>query len=204
MVRNQITKRGVRNDRVVAALLTVPRHLFVDEGMKGQSYSDNALPLCQGQTISQPYIVAAMTELLQITDTDKILEIGTGSGYQAAVLAQLADRVFSIERIPDLAELGAKNLESAGITNVKVRCSDGTLGWPEEAPFDKIIVTAGAPGVPQTLFNQLKEGGLMVAPVGNRTVQNLVIVEKVNGQQVIRHSADCVFVPLIGEHGWKS
>lgn len=203
MVRKQIGDRGVRNERVIAAMLEIPRHLFVDEGLKGQAYSDNALPLCQGQTISQPYIVAIMTEALRLSPSDKVLEIGTGSGYQAAVLSRLAGDVYSIERLPELADQAVRNLKNARISNVHVRCTDGTLGWPEEAPFDRIIVTAGAPGVPDALFDQLREGGILVAPVGSRLVQSLRIIEKRGGQRIERVSTECVFVPLIGEQGWK-
>jgi len=203
MVRNQIIRRGVRDERVIATMLEVPRHLFVDRGMQSQAYSDNALPLLRGQTISQPLIVASMTELLDLSPELNVLEIGTGSGYQSAVLALLCHTVHSIERIIELAELAQENLEKAGIRNVRIRCADGSLGWPEMAPFDRIIITAGAPVLPDALFSQLKEGGRMVAPVGTRTVQTLQLIEKVNGAPVVRRSMECVFVPLIGEHGWK-
>lgn len=202
MIRNQISGR-VRNDRVIAAMLEVPRHLFVDAGMRGQAYSDNALPLCQGQTISQPLMVATMTELLCLQRGDKVLEIGTGSGYQAAVLAWLTDNVYSIERHQLLAETALRNLSAAGFDKVQIRCGDGTLGWPEASPFDKIIVTAGAPSVPKALFEQLKEGGRMIIPVGNRVMQSLKIIDKVNGEPVVKSNADCVFVPLLGQEGWR-
>ncbi|MFH0921695.1 MAG: protein-L-isoaspartate(D-aspartate) O-methyltransferase [Fibrobacterota bacterium] len=203
MVRNQLSPRGVRCERVLSALLTVPRHLFVDPGMQRQAYSDNALPLCHGQTISQPYIVAAMTELLNIKPDDKVLEIGTGSGYQAAVLAMLSKNVYSIERIEALVPIAAANLKAAGADAVHLRCGDGTLGWPEEAPFDKIVVTAGAPDVPAALFEQLREGGRMVAPLGNRKVQGLHLIEKVGGEKRVQAAFDCIFVPLIGAQGWQ-
>jgi protein-L-isoaspartate(D-aspartate) O-methyltransferase len=202
MVRNQILRRGVRSDKVIAAMLEVPRHLFVDEGMQSQAYSDNALPLLRGQTISQPHMVALMTEMLNIEKQHRILEIGTGSGYQAAVLAVLCDNVYSIERIPELSELAAVNLKRAGY-KVNLKVGDGTLGWPEEAPFDRIIVTAGAPEMPPSLFDQLSEGGYMVAPVGSRSVQTLRLLHKVNGEAVVKSSYDCVFVPLVGKEGWK-
>jgi protein-L-isoaspartate(D-aspartate) O-methyltransferase len=203
MVRSQITGRGVRDDRVIAALLEVPRHLFVDRGMEPQAYSDNALPLCQGQTISQPYIVAAMTELLHLAPEDRVLEIGTGSGYQAAVLSRLSKEIYSIERLPALIDRAKENLEAAHVDNVRLRLGDGTLGWPEEAPFDKIVITAGAPSVPPALFGQLKEGGSMIIPVGNRFMQSLQLVQKIDGKQVVKTAFDCVFVPLVGRQGWE-
>jgi len=203
MVRSQILSRGVRDQRVIAALLEVPRHLFVDQGMRAQSYSDNALPLCQGQTISQPYMVAAMTEMLEVAPTDKVLEIGTGSGYQAAVLSKLSKHVYSIERLEALSETAEKNLRAADMENIHLRCGDGTLGWPEEAPFDKIVITAGAPSVPEALFAQLAEGGRMIIPVGNRAIQSLKLIEKSGGEQIVKSSMDCVFVPLLGKQGWK-
>ncbi|MBL8026917.1 MAG: protein-L-isoaspartate(D-aspartate) O-methyltransferase [Fibrobacteres bacterium] len=202
MVRNQILKRGVKNELVIKAMLEVPRHLFVDKGMQSQSYSDNALPLLRGQTISQPHMVALMSEMLKIEKQHKVLEIGTGCGYQAAVLAVLCDNVYSIERIPELAELAAENLKNAGY-RVTQKTGDGTLGWPENAPFDRIIVTAGAPEMPPSLLDQLAEGGLMVAPVGSRSVQTLKLIQKVNGKPIVKNSYDCAFVPLIGESGWK-
>ncbi len=203
MVRSQITGRGIRDTRIIAALIEVPRHLFVDPGMQSSAYSDNALPIYQGQTISQPYMVAIMTEQLDVKTSDKILEIGTGSGYQAAILSRLSKQVYSIERHPELAERALKNLAAAGIENVKIFCGDGTLGWPEEAPFDKIIITAGAPSIPQTLMDQLSEGGRMVIPVGNRHIQSLQVVDKINNKPEVRQSIDCVFVPLVGKQGWS-
>jgi protein-L-isoaspartate(D-aspartate) O-methyltransferase len=202
MVRNQILKRGVRNEKVIAAMLEVPRHLFVDKGMQSQSYSDNALPLLRGQTISQPHMVALMTEMLNIEKQHRVLEIGTGSGYQAAVLAILCDNVYSIERIPELSELAENNLKNAGY-NATLKIGDGTLGWAEKAPFDRIIVTAGAPEMPTSLFEQLAEGGFMVAPVGSRSVQTLRLLQKVNNKGVVKSSYDCAFVPLVGSEGWK-
>ncbi len=202
MVRNQIIKRGIHSEDVIAAMLEVPRHLFVDKGMQSQSYSDNALPLLRGQTISQPHIVAVMTEMLDIKKENKVLEIGTGSGYQAAVLSLLCANVFSIERIPELSEVASLNLSRAGF-KVKLKVGDGTLGWSDEQPFDRIIITAGSPNIPPKLFEQLAEGGLMVAPVGNRSVQNLNLLQKVNGKPVVKNTHNCLFVPLIGHGGWK-
>ena len=202
MVRAQIVSRGIRDPRVIRAMLKVPRHDFVDKGLRSQAYSDNALPLFEGQTISQPYMVASMTELLEVKPRDKVLEIGTGCGYQAAVLREMTDRVFSIERIQRLAVRAEENLANAGVHDVRIRVGDGTLGWPEEAPFDAIIVTAGAPEAPQTLFSQLNEGGRLVVPVGNRSIQKLMLVKKSLGEMKIEKQFDCVFVPLLGKEGW--
>ena len=202
MVRTQIVSRGIRDPRVIHAMLKVPRHDFVDKGLRAQAYSDNALPLFEGQTISQPYMVAAMTEILGVKPHDKVLEIGTGCGYQAAVLREMTDRVFSIERIQRLAVKAEENLANIGVQDVRIRVGDGTLGWPEEAPFDAIIVTAGAPEAPQTLFSQLNEGGRLVVPVGNRSIQKLMLVKKSLGEMKIEKQFDCVFVPLLGKEGW--
>lgn len=202
MVRTQIAARGITDNRVVQALLSVPRHEFVDEGMRAQAYSDNALPLFEGQTISQPYMVAVMTQFLEMGPHFKVLEIGTGCGYQSAVLRSLTDRVYTIERIANLAERARQNLKNAGMGDVNMRVGDGTLGWPEEAPFDGIIVTAGAPEVPQTLFGQLAEGGRLVTPVGNRSIQKLMVIRKNLGEMKIETQFDCVFVPLLGKEGW--
>ena len=202
MVRTQIVSRGIRDPRVIRAMLKVPRHDFVDKGLRSQAYSDNALPLFEGQTISQPYMVASMTELMEVKPGDKVLEIGTGCGYQAAVLREMTDRVFSIERIRRLAVRAEENLANTGVHDVRIRVGDGTLGWPEEAPFDAIIVTAGAPEAPQTLFSQLNEGGRLVVPVGNRSIQKLMLVKKSLGEMKIEKQFDCVFVPLLGKEGW--
>jgi protein-L-isoaspartate(D-aspartate) O-methyltransferase len=203
MIREQIIRRGVKDDKVLKALLEVPRHQFVDSAMYNQAYSDNALPISEGQTISQPYMVAVMTELLDINKGDRVLEIGTGCGYQAAVLYRLSPHVFTIERMEKLVRIAKRNLKKLGMEGIKVCCGDGTLGWPEEAPFDRIIITAGAPAVPDTLFDQLKEGGKMVIPVGNRSVQELLVLEKIDGKKRTARQLDCVFVPLIGSQGWK-
>lgn len=207
MVDSQIRSRGVRDERVLAAMEKVPRHFFVEEGLQDQAYSDHPLPIGERQTISQPYIVALMTEALDLTGTEKVLEIGTGSGYQAAVLAELADRVFSTERIARLAERARKILDALRYSNVLIKVGDGTQGWKEEAPFDGIIVTAGAPKVPKPLVEQLAVGGRLVIPVGDRFSQNLLRVVRLSEDPEDVDEVDlggCRFVDLIGEHGWKN
>jgi len=204
MVDEHLVPRGISDPRVLAAMRKVPRHLFIDEALRDRAYGDHPLPIGEGQTISQPFIVGLMTELLRLTGTEKVLEVGTGSGYQAAVLAELARRVCTIERIPVLAQRARSVLEGLGYTNVWVRVGSGTIGWPEEAPFDRIVVTAGAPAVPPPLVEQLAEGGRMVLPIGDVAGQTLTIVEKVGGQvRTTPHSA-CVFVKLIGKYAWES
>ncbi len=207
MVETQLRSRGIRDERVLKALEAIPRHLFVDEALRDQAYFDHPLPIDAGQTISQPYIVALMTAALELRGSERVLEIGTGSGYQTAVLAALADQVFSIERVAPLACLARKILDALDDYNVAIRIGDGTYGWREESPFDAIIVTAGAPRVPRILVEQLAVGGRLVIPVGDRHTQDLV--------RVIRQSEDagdikqedlggCRFVSLIGEHGWQT
>src|SRR5216117_3280326 len=183
MVDEQLAARGIADDRVLAAMRTVPRHLFVEEALRARAYGDHTLPIGEEQTISQPYIVALMTELLELSGREKALEIGTGSGYQTAVLAELARRVCSIERLPRLGERARALLEQLGYTNVWIRVGSGTLGWPDEAPFDRILVTAGGPAVPPPLFQQLAEGGRMVVPIGDPANQVLTLVEKVGGER---------------------
>lgn len=202
MVERQIAARGVRDPRVLAALREVPRHFFVPEGLRSSAYDDRALPIADAQTISQPYIVAIMTELLGPGPAHRVLEIGTGSGYQTAILSRLAGRVFSIERHPGLASAAGRLLTTFGITNVEVDVGDGTEGWPAEAPFDRILVTAGAPSIPDALREQLADGGRLVIPVGPSGFQHLTIVDRDGtGYAEQQHDA-CVFVPLIGRHGW--
>ena len=207
MVDSQLRSRGVRDERVLRAMEKIPRHLFVEEGLRDQAYSDHPLPIGERQTISQPYMVALMTEALSLGGTEKVLEVGTGSGYQAAVLAELADRVFSIERIAKMADRARRILGALRYSNVLIKVGDGTYGWKDEAPFDGIIVTAGAPKVPETLVAQLAVGGRLVIPVGDRFTQTLF--------RVVRRSEDpgdvekedlggCRFVDLIGDHGWKN
>jgi protein-L-isoaspartate(D-aspartate) O-methyltransferase len=184
-------------------MMEVPRHLFVEEGLWHQAYGDFPLPIGQGQTISQPYIVALMTEALQLKGDEKVLEIGTGSGYQAAILAELTKQVFSIERISTMASKARKILDELGYANVLILVSDGTYGWIDEAPFDGIIVTAGAPEIPLTLVGQLKVGGRLVIPVGGEYSQVLLkVVKKVRGFEE-EDLGGVRFVKLIGDHGWK-
>ncbi len=200
---DDLRRKGVTDERVLAAMLTVPRDHYVPMASGGAAYADSALAIGEGQTISQPYMVAAMTEALELTGHERLLEIGTGSGYQAAVLATLVARVFSVERIPALADKARMQLESDGYRNVRVTVGDGTLGCPAEAPFDAVMVTAGAPDVPPPLLDQLAEGGRLVIPSGDLRVQTLSRYRKRDG--VIHREAlfDCVFVPLIGRHGWQ-
>ena len=203
MVTKQIIARGINDPRVVAAMRTVPRHLFVSEAMMDQAYGDFPLPIGEQQTISQPYIVAEMTQALQLTPDDRVLEIGTGSGYQAAVLAQIAFRVYTIERIYSLYTRTRKLFDRLRYHNIVTRYSDGTTGWRDEGPFDAIIVTAGAPEVPAVLLSQLAMDGRMVIPVGDRHSQDLIRLHR--DEQGIHQTnlGGCRFVKLIGEHGWK-
>jgi len=206
MVDSQIRSRGVGDERVLRAMENIPRHLFVDEGLVDQAYSDSPLPIGEKQTISQPYIVAIMTEALELKGSETVLELGTGSGYQAAILAELADRVFTIERIAPLAQKARKLLESLNYYNVVLRVGDGTYGWREESPFDAILVTAGSPSIPRTLVEQLAIGGRLVIPVGGRYSQSLVKLTRLseNPDDVKKEDlGGCRFVNLIGEYGWK-
>lgn len=203
MVAFQIQGRGVRDARVLAAMRKIPRHLFVPKGYERAAYEDRPLPIGGGQTISQPYIVAVMTEQLELKPEDRVLEVGTGSGYQAALLAELAGKVISIERLATLADRARENLARAGITGVQVVVGDGTEGYPPEAPYDAIIVTAASPTVPAPLIEQLAEGGRLVAPIGPRDCQDLIKLVKRRGQ-IERFSLGGVcFVPLIGNFGWR-
>jgi protein-L-isoaspartate(D-aspartate) O-methyltransferase len=203
MVETQIKRRGVSDLRVLMAMRKVPRHKFVPPIQQDQAYGDYPLPIGEDQTISQPYIVALMTEILEVKDTDKVLEIGTGSGYQAAVLAELAAQVYSIERIPSLAARAQKVMEELGYTNIHIKVGDGTLGWPEEAPFDAIMVTAGAPQVPRPLTEQLALDGRLVIPVGDQWSQTLTLMRKTKDGLKTEYHGGCRFVRLIGQHGWK-
>jgi protein-L-isoaspartate(D-aspartate) O-methyltransferase len=206
MVETQIKARDVKDVRVLKAMETIPRHLFVDEGLIDQAYYDSPLPIGEHQTISQPYIVALMTEALELKGRDRVLEIGTGSAYQTAILACLADRVFSIERVATLAAGARIILDALNIYNVAIRVGDGSYGWKEEAPFDAIIITAAVPEIPQYLVQQLGAGGRMVAPVGNREVQTLYkLTRSAENPQEIKTEdlGGCRFVSLIGESGWK-
>lgn len=202
MVRKHIEARGVSDPRVLKVMRQVPRHLFVREHLADQAYGDFALPIEEGQTISQPYVVARMTEMLKVGPTHSVLEIGTGSGYQTLILAYLAQRVYSLERIPGLARRAIERLRQFQLDNVKIQVFDGTVGWSDVGPFDRILVTAGAPGPPKPLLDQLKVGGKMVIPEGDRSGQNLVVYEKTD-QGVRGITGEGVaFVPLIGRHGW--
>jgi protein-L-isoaspartate(D-aspartate) O-methyltransferase len=203
MVEQQLVARGIADLRVLGAMRRVPRHLFVEEALRDQAYGDHPLPIGEGQTISQPYMVARMTELLQMTGREKVLEVGTGSGYQAAILAELAARVCTVERLPKLAVRARQILESLGYTNIWVRAANGTFGWPDEAPFGRILVTAGGPSVPPPLLDQLGEGGRMVMPVGGADTQRLQVIEKTRGEMRITDDSGCVFVKLIGKYAWE-
>jgi protein-L-isoaspartate(D-aspartate) O-methyltransferase len=205
MVRDHIAARGIKDERVLAALRKVPRHVFVKDHLRTQSYGDHALPIGSAQTISQPYIVARMTELLEVRPESSVLEIGTGSGYQTAVLAQLARRVYSLERVPELAQQAIPRMRQLGLDNVKVQIFDGTVGWSEWAPYDRILVTAGAPAVPNPLLDQLAAGGILVIPEGQMQSQRLVIYQKsAKGEIQRREGEEVAFVPLLGRHGWKA
>ena len=203
MIDKQIHRRGVHDAAVLAAMSAVPRHEFVPAEFRKRAYEDTPLPIGEGQTISQPYIVAAMTAALHLKGTERVLEIGGGCGYQAAVLASLAREIVTIEYRGELATAAAERLARLGYANVHVHCGDGTLGLPEFAPFDAILVAAAAPAAPAPLLTQLAEGGRMVVPVGTMENQELQLVERVNGE--LRNSIleGCRFVPLVGMHGWK-
>ena len=206
MVETQLKARDISDPRVLKAMADIPRHLFVDEGLMDQAYNDNALPISEHQTISQPYIVALMTQALELKGRERVLEIGTGSGYQTAVLASLSDRVFSIERIASLAAGARKILDALNFYNVAIRVGDGSYGWKEEAPFDAIITTAAVPDTPRHLLEQLVPGGRMVVPVGNREVQTLYKFTRSaeNPEEIKKEDlGGCRFVSLIGESGWK-
>ena len=203
MVEEQIAARGVLNPRLLAIMESVPRHLFVPADDLPWAYADGPMPIGHGQTISQPYIVALMTELLQVESTHRVLEVGTGSGYQAAVLGQMAVEVHTVEVIPELAALAARTLTDLGYTNVHVHAGDGSLGWLETAPYDGILVAAAAPSAPQPLLDQLADGGRLVIPVGSRGFQQLEVWRR-TGQKFERQvNLAVAFVPLRGEHGWK-
>ena len=203
MVRNQIEARGIKDPLVLNAFRKVPRHLFVSEALRDQAYGDYPLPIGEQQTISQPYIVAEMTQALELGENDRVLEIGTGSGYQAAILSQIAYRVYSVERIRALYLKARSLFDKLHYHNIVTKYADGTKGWKEESPFDAIVVTAGAPEIPDVLIEQLVEGGRLVVPVGNQHTQELVKIyrEEKNIQQI--NLGGCRFVKLVGEHGWK-
>lgn len=203
MVEEQIIARGIRDPRVIAAMRKVPRHLFVEEALQEQAYSDHPLPIGEKQTISQPFMVALMTEALQLTGKERVLEIGTGSGYQTAILAELAQEVYSIERIRSLALKARRLLYELGYYYVEIKIFDGTVGWPEKGPFDAILVTAGAPDIPPPLYDQLVLGGRLVIPVGDAYCQDLIRVTKTKEGQKREDLGGCRFVKLIGRYGWE-
>jgi protein-L-isoaspartate(D-aspartate) O-methyltransferase len=203
MVETQIKARGLKDERVLKAMLKVPRHLFVDEALRDQAYGDFPLPIGEGQTISQPYIVALMTEALELKGNERVLEIGTGSGYQTAILAELALWVYTIERFPTLLERAKKVLNELGYKNISFKLDDGTLGWKEASPFDAIIVTAASPDIPPPLVEQLAEGGRMVIPVGDEFSQTLIKGVKRGGKLHTKVLEPVRFVKLVGAYGFK-
>ncbi|HIC90758.1 MAG TPA: protein-L-isoaspartate(D-aspartate) O-methyltransferase [Syntrophaceae bacterium] len=204
MVQTQIAARGIRDERVLQAMLKVPRHLFVDEALQDQAYNDYPLPIGENQTISQPYMVALMTEALELRGSERVLEIGTGSGYQTAILAELSEKVYSIERIPSLLEKARKILDKLKYFNVVLKVDNGTYGWKEEAPFHAILVTAGAPEIPQPLLEQLGVDGRLAVPLGDRFSQSLIkVTKKEDGRLIRQNLGGCRFVSLIGKYGWK-
>ncbi len=204
MVRDQLLARDIVDERVLQVMRKVPRENFVGEALMNRAYEDSPLPIGDGQTISQPFMVAIMTELLRLKGDEKVLEIGTGSGYQAAILAELCDKVFTIERNSSLSQRARKTLEDLGYTNVLTKVGDGTIGWSEFAPYNRIIVTAGAPDIPTALQNQLSENGIMVVPTGDRLHQDLKVITRSDKGFRTRSGGGCVFVPLIGKEGWSN
>ena len=203
LIEKQLKPRGITDPQVLAAMGKVPRHLFVSEALMDQAYGDYPLPIGEQQTISQPYIVAEMTQALKLTSEDRVLEIGTGSGYQAAVLAEIVFRVYTIERIHNLYVKTRKLFDQLRYYNIVTKYSDGTAGWPDESPFDAIIVTAGAPEIPGVLVNQLAVGGRMIIPVGDRHSQELIHIFKDEKGIYSKNLGGCRFVKLVGEHGWQ-
>lgn len=203
MVRNQLIPRGITDKGVLNAMEKIHRHLFMEEALEGEAYNDHPLPIGHKQTISQPYIVALMTQALALSGNEKVLEIGTGSGYQTAILAELSSRVYTIERIRALMERARHILQELGYSNIMFKSYDGTLGWEEFAPYDAIIITAGAPSVPEPLLGQLAEGGRMIVPVGGRFSQELIKITRSKDIFERKSLGGCRFVDLIGVHGWK-
>lgn len=203
MVQKFVIDAGIENERIISAMRKIPRHLFVESALAHQAYSGASLPIGFGQTISHPTTVAWMTDTLEISAEDKVLEIGTGSGYQAAVLAEIGAKVFTIERIPQLAEKARKLFHDLGYFSIAVQIGDGTVGWTNYAPFDKIIVTAGSPEIPDALINQLANNGRLIIPVGDINDQNYQIIVKENDEVKISSSKSGSFVPLIGRKGWR-
>ena len=198
-----LREKGIRDLSVLRAFEMTPRHAFVPSGLRHRAYEDAPLPIGNGQTISQPWVHARYLELLHLTGKERVLEVGTGSGYQTVLLAHLVAQVFSIERIPALMQQARENSQRAGVNNVSVLLGDGTIGWREYAPYDAILVSAGAPSIPQPLLDQLAEGGRLLIPVGDRDEQKLILAERRNGQVEVRDGAPVRFVPLLGSHGWS-
>jgi protein-L-isoaspartate(D-aspartate) O-methyltransferase len=203
MVKNQLMPRGITNKDVLRVMGKIHRHLFVEESLVSEAYDDHPLPIGQKQTISQPYIVALMTQALELTGKEKTLEIGTGSGYQTAILAELSEKVYTIERIKPLMEEAMQLLNELGYTNVMFKAFDGTLGWKEYEPYDAIMVTAGAPKIPQPLLDQLDDGGRMVVPVGDKFSQEMIKVIREKDHYKEANLGGCRFVDLVGVHGWR-
>lgn len=204
MVETQLLPRGIRDQRVIAAMRKVPRHLFLDEALWPEAYEDHPVPIGEKQTISQPFIVALMTEALKLTGKERILEVGTGSGYQAAILAELAERVYSIERLPNIAKRARRILDDLKYSNIIITVGDGTLGWKEHSPYDGIIVTAASPYPPQALLDQLKVGGRLIIPIGDEFTQDLTLYVREGEKDYSKESyGGCRFVKLIGEQGWR-
>jgi len=203
MVQEQLVSRGIKDPRVLAAMAKVPRHLFVVEELQGQAYDDNPLPIGEDQTISQPYMVARMVEALGLKGKELVLEIGTGSGYAAAVLAELCGQVFSMEMVEDLAIQARAVLASLWYRNVSVQVGDGTLGWEEHAPYDSVVISAGAPCIPRPLLEQLRPGGCMVFPMGEKDLQSLVRIRKERDGLREEYLGECLFVKLLGTYGWE-
>jgi len=203
MVHQQLRARGLRDERVLAAMAKVPREEFARATSLADAYGDHPLPIDAGQTVSQPYIVASMVEALEVSPDDRVLEVGTGTGYEAAVLAELAAEVWTMERIPELVRQAQQILTRLGYYNVHAVVGDGSLGLPEHAPFNKILVAAAAPAAPQSLLDQLADGGRLVVPIGTRTEQQIRLIRKVNGELVSTLRELCRFVPLVGQEGWR-
>lgn len=202
MVEEQLIPRGIKNPRLLNSFYKIERHKFIPENLRSSAYADFPVPIGEGQTISQPYIVALMTECLDLTGQEKVLEIGTGSGYQTAILAELAKEIYSIERFEVLAKRAEAILSELDYTNIKIKVSDGTLGWQEAAPFDRIMITAASPKIPLPLLDQLADNGKLILPLGESFSQVLTLVEKRNGKLKSIDICGCVFVPLVGKHGW--